>query len=338
MGRYGPSAILLVLLMVSRASALEYQIQQLGNGTSFLVVSGPFLPNESLAPFTKALATSGARIITFDSPGGSIETAIHLGHVIRAMGLSTIQLRKLECASACSLAFVGGVLRSADPGSIGVHRTSFAPDTTINRDAAVAGVQAVTAEIIAYLDEMGVDPKLLAFSLRYDESDIRYLSASEMAELHVTTSPATSPSETVPNAPTASRETSPRDLQDAAIGFVRRLIETDEMDPNTTLDLVISSYADTIDYYGSTKSLQEVVADKRRYFQRWPERAYKIRPDTVLATCANSRCMVSGVYDWTVRSLTRNRQAQGVAQFTYTIAISDKPKVVAEGGRIVSKR
>jgi hypothetical protein len=48
--------------------------------------------------------------------------------------------------------------------------------------------------------------------------------------------------------------------------------------------------------------------------------------------------MVSGVYDWIVRSLARNRQSQGTARFTYTIAIGSDPKVVAEDGKVISKR
>jgi hypothetical protein len=319
------------------ASALEYRAETLADGTSFVLVSGPFLPDESLAPFTSAVIAAGAKLVTFDSPGGNIDTAIRLGRLIRASKLNTVQIRKMECASACSLAFVGGVLRSADPGSIGVHRSSFTPDASMSRDDAVAGIQAVTAEIIAYLSEMGVDPKLLAFSLKYDQSDIRYLSASEMAELHVTTS-VSKPADSYPAATTASREQSSNQLETAAVGFVRRLIEADGTNPSAALSMVINSYADTVDYYGKIKTLPEVVADKRKYFLRWPERAYTVRSDSLLATCANSRCMVSGVYDWIVRSLARNRQSQGVARFTYTIAIGTDPKVVAEDGKVISKR
>ena len=76
-----------------------------------------------------------------------------------------------------------------------------------------------------------------------------------------------------------------------------------------------------------------MVADKRKYFLRWPERAYTIRSDTLLARCANSRCMVSGVYDWIVRSLARNRQSQGAARFTYTITIGTDPKVEPKTGK-----
>src|SRR5262245_11235746 len=86
---------------------------------------------------------------------------------------------------------MGGVRRVAEAGSIGVHRSSFSPDSGMSTDEAVANVQAVTADILAFMTEMGVDPKLLALALSYDESDVRYLSASEMAELGVTNASAT---------------------------------------------------------------------------------------------------------------------------------------------------
>ena len=51
---------------------------------------------------------------------------------------------------------------------------------------AVSTVQAVTADIVSYMVEMGVDPSLLQLSLAYGSDDVRYLSASEMQHYRVT--------------------------------------------------------------------------------------------------------------------------------------------------------
>ena len=56
-------------------------------------------------------------------------------------------------------------------------------------DEAVSAVQQGTADVIAYIAEMGADPGLLALAFSYDSSDIRYLSGSEMARFRVTTEP-----------------------------------------------------------------------------------------------------------------------------------------------------
>jgi hypothetical protein len=130
--------------------------------------------------------TTGAKIVTFDSNGGNILAAIAYGRVIRALGLSTFELRSAQCASACALAFMGGVVRKAEPGSIGVHQASFS-DGAINGQAATAAVQSMTALIMSYLIEMGVDPRLLQLSLSVPSSDMRYLTTQEMDDYKVTT-------------------------------------------------------------------------------------------------------------------------------------------------------
>lgn len=45
--------------------------------------------------------------------------------------------------------------------------------------------------------------------------------------------------------------------------------------------------------------------------------------------------MVSGTYDWVVRSLPRHKQAKGVARFSYTIAIGQSPKIIAETSKVM---
>src|SRR5690606_33687559 len=104
----------------------------------------------------KLVASSGAEFVTFDSRGGNISSAMRIGRAIRASGVSTLQIRSNECASACALAFLGGVARNADPGSIGVHQSSFSADAELDSNAATTAVQLITAEILDYIIEMGV--------------------------------------------------------------------------------------------------------------------------------------------------------------------------------------
>lgn len=335
------AAYTIVVAASQPASAkLEYSAFNATDGTRYLVVSGEFEANEPLDQFVAASTQNKAEVVTFDSAGGNVASAMKLGRTIRALGLNTIQIRQLNCSSACSLAFLGGVQRIAEPGSIGVHRSSFGPEFAIGRDEAVARVQEGTADIIAYLNEMGVDPNLLSFALRYDQTDIRYLSGSEMRDLRVTTADATGVDR--PNAPTQPQQApevaaDEQALEYAALTFVRRLVEEHGTDADTALTTVLNSYADTVSYYGKQTTLSAVVRDKRDYFLRWPERGYKIRDDSVMVTCANNSCMVSGVYDWVVRSLPRNRQAQGIARFSYTISTGQNPKVLSEAGEVLRR-
>ena len=155
------------------------------SGLRYIVLSGDFVAGDDASEFlTKALELD-PHVISFDSPGGNVASAMRYGRLIRALGLKTMQPRSLNCASACALAFLGGTERYAETGSIGVHRASFSPDRSISPDIAVAAIQAGTADLIGYLSEMGVDPKLLQLSLSIDSSDMRYLTATEMQEYRV---------------------------------------------------------------------------------------------------------------------------------------------------------
>ncbi|MES0038650.1 hypothetical protein NKJ74_25865 [Mesorhizobium sp. M0046] len=177
-----------VLLGATAAhAALQFHAGQTDAGLRYIFVSGDFAYQDDLSVF-EALALSNAAVaVTFQSPGGNIQKAMELGRLIRRLGLNTAQFRAVECASACSLAFLGGVVRYAEPGAIGVHKSSFSGDIPISTKDAVSVVQQVTAETITYMIEMGVDPALLQLSLQYDNDDVRYLSKSEMAKYKVVT-------------------------------------------------------------------------------------------------------------------------------------------------------
>lgn len=168
-------------------AALDFTAERLNAASSFLVVSGEFEDSDDLSRFSEMLRQSDIRVVTFDSGGGNVLKAIELGRLIRQYKLDTVQLRKFECASACALAFFGGQSRFAEPGSIGVHQASFADSSVGDVGAAVSTVQQLTAVEIAYINEMGVDARVLQVALQYGPDDIRYLSSSEMKTYRVVT-------------------------------------------------------------------------------------------------------------------------------------------------------
>ncbi|MBZ9977818.1 hypothetical protein [Mesorhizobium sp. BR-1-1-10] len=212
----------------------------------------------------------------------------------------------------------------------------------MSADEAVASVQAVTAQIMSYMTEMGVDPRLMQMALSYDRSDMRYLSASEMADLkltNVSAPPSPVNASQVPTQPNPAPSPGPnavakQELESAAVAFVKGLIESHGDNAELALAQVQASYAPSVDYYGKWTDLGSIIQDKKDYFHRWPERGYRVRDNSVMATCANDRCMVSGTYDWIVRSLPRHKQAKGVANFSYTISVGPNAKIIAETGRV----
>ncbi|RWE48779.1 SH3 domain-containing protein [Mesorhizobium sp.] len=201
------SSILILLCTVSALlgassarAGLQFQAGETDGGLRYILVSGDFAYQDDLSVFEALARSSTAKAVTFRSPGGNIQKAMELGRLIRRLGLGTAQFRVSECASACSLAFLGGVIRFAEAGSIGVHKSSFQGDVPFSTQEAVSAVQQITADVITYMIEMGVDPALLQLSLQYDSNDIRYLSMSEMAKYKVVTVPPDSGQPTVASA------------------------------------------------------------------------------------------------------------------------------------------
>ena len=168
-------------------AAISIDAKTSDNEARFLLLSGDFEYTDDATSLADFVAKFRPAFVVFNSPGGNIDAAMRYGRMIRALRLRTIQIRSLECASACAFAFMGGIERVAESGSIGVHQSSIAPDVDRDADTAVSGVQAVTAEIIAYFNEMGIDPNLLQLSLTIDSTDIRYLTQAEMQQYGVTT-------------------------------------------------------------------------------------------------------------------------------------------------------
>ncbi|MEF2549227.1 PAN domain-containing protein [Aurantimonas sp. E1-2-R+4] len=198
------------VLWSSHSSAeIDLISDQTADGTRFIIVEGEFEADYRTDKLVEAVRNHNPKVMGFNSPGGNLYSAMAVGRTIRSLGLDTIQPRSSECASACALAFLGGVQRFAEPGSIGVHQSSFS-GTDWSPDEAVSAVQYATADVINYLIEMGVDPGLLKLSLQYGSNDMRYLSSSEMADLRVTTiegdnfkdrDPDTASTESVPDRP-----------------------------------------------------------------------------------------------------------------------------------------
>jgi hypothetical protein len=174
------------LLAAARpADALTFDAGYTLDG-SVVVVAGQFLFSDDFGGFERIVRESEARWVTFDSPGGDLYRAMEFGRLIRRLKLDTFAWRDLKCESACAYAFLGGAGRYAEAGSIGVHRSWIEAHGSLSAEDAVEAVQEVTADVMGYMAEMGVDPQLMRLALQYETSDMRYLSLSEMEQFRVT--------------------------------------------------------------------------------------------------------------------------------------------------------
>ncbi|WP_105009431.1 hypothetical protein [Rhizobium leguminosarum] len=302
------------------AAAITYERLSLDDGRRLLVIKGEFEPSDDPMKLVAVYSEYQPTVISFDSNGGSVVAAIKSGRAIRALSANTVQIRSTQCASACALAFLGGVKRSAEAGSIGVHQASFSDDAALDNKTAVATVQTMTGEIIGYLSDIGVSPNLLRLSLSIESSDMRYLTTAEMRDWNIITSNDAVTAQTAdnpvssPNPKAEATATAPRTSRDNALEFIRRYHEAWSRDNSTALAFMHKAYEDQVTFYGKVVDRDAVMKDKATFAQRWPERIYSVKPGSEAAVCAE-KCDVSGVVEWFARSRERGKTSSGMAEF-----------------------
>ena len=136
--------------------------------------------------------------VVLDSPGGNLEAGVRLGRMFRASRISTelaseysrilrnkptlapdrseTFVKAAICASACTLAFVGGVERTVHPNSrFGVHQFSVP-----NGQAGDSRTQIAVVELSDYLQEMGIDRRMLDRASVVPPTSIAWLSRAEI--------------------------------------------------------------------------------------------------------------------------------------------------------------
>jgi hypothetical protein len=121
----------------------------------------------------------------------------------------------------------------------------------------------------------------------------------------------------------ALRARSSTSLEERAAGFISAQVSGWSSASASDLASFANAYAEQVLYYGSVKSRQAVLLDKRSLLERWPKRSYDVQPDSMTIKCTANACKVSGLIDWQARSARRAASASGTARFEYQIILSD---------------
>ena len=152
----------------------------------------------------------GCHLVALDSLGGSLVEGIHLGELLRKYKCTTTisrsksagiaeapSLRELvpgECYSACAYVFLGGTRRNlSSEDRYGVHQhyrsdALLAPLEKTLTAIDLSTSQVLTGLLVAYVVEMGVDPRLVTFaSLTKPGENIKLLNRNQLEQLNVVT-------------------------------------------------------------------------------------------------------------------------------------------------------
>lgn len=95
-----------------------------------------------------------------------------------------------NCASACTLTFMGGVNRTINYASnYGVHQFEAA-DQNANQNANIqlqSQTETAAAAVVAYLSEMGVSPNYMVYMVKKTGNDVTNLTMAELQQLNIVT-------------------------------------------------------------------------------------------------------------------------------------------------------
>jgi hypothetical protein len=159
----------------------------LGDGK--LLASGTIFPGTAAA-FAGEIAKRGSyvKMVTLQSPGGSVWDAMEMGRLIRAKGFSTEVEDKHYCASACPLVFAGGVTRhAAAQSAIGVHQAFAVEQAGLDPSDGMANGQRISAAAQSYLRSMGVDLGVWVHAMETPKDRLYYFTSAELLDLRLAT-------------------------------------------------------------------------------------------------------------------------------------------------------
>jgi hypothetical protein len=150
--------------------------------------------------FTQAIKRK-SMWIEFSSHGGNVVASLELGEMIRQRGYNTdVAFTILRghgkdslvpgyCYSACGYAFLGGVKRDVQEGSVlGYHQFYFDdPEVKLDAETDAAMTELLTHYIARYLQDMGIGARLLDIASATKPTDYYEPDSDELIELHIVT-------------------------------------------------------------------------------------------------------------------------------------------------------
>jgi hypothetical protein len=158
---------------VVRADSLHFTLIPHGK-TNIVFVWGGISPGDALRFSAALTAAKPIDEIQLYSGGGSLGEGLKIGALIHRGGFSTRVPDGARCVSACNFIFMGGIVRSIDPGgSFEVHM--FSDDSTQRLRAELVRPPHSVSEFNrhhpnAAIDPDSIDDRIAAANARYNAS------------------------------------------------------------------------------------------------------------------------------------------------------------------------
>jgi ATP-dependent protease ClpP protease subunit len=160
-------------LTAGPAAAAEIRHRPVGDGAGFISIEGQIHLGDELA-FAEAASQYQRAAVLLVSPGGSAIAGMAMGETIRTRRFSTGVAPGTVCASACALAWLGGVSRVMSATSrIGFHAV-FQEERDGPRVSSIGNALAG-----AYAQKMGLSAEAIALIVRADPTGMEWLTPAK---------------------------------------------------------------------------------------------------------------------------------------------------------------
>lgn len=315
------------------AQAATISVSDLGpNNPAAVFVVGELLENDANT-FRSEVGALSKAVVIFQSDGGSVVAGIQIGEIIRLKNFATLVPTQVRCASACALAWLGGARRfMGTDAQIGFH-AAYHIESGRMLETGVGN-----ALIGAYLNRIGLPYSAVVYITQAAPQSMTWLNRSEAIAYGIEVSVLDDGAARKGNTSVGERTSGASSLGSRAARFVSAFVSGWSSTNAINLAALVSAYADKVSYYGSEKTRQEILIDKRRFSERWPERMYDVRPASVEVRCSGQICKVTGLVDWQTRSVRRAASASGIAQFDYEVLPSRGAfAILRENGSVVKR-
>jgi hypothetical protein len=144
----------------------------------------------------------------------------------------------------------------------------------------------------------------------------------------------------VPPAAAAATRPEPRltDWAGAAQGLVADYFDAISAPGSTIVASAPRFYGEQVRFHGRTVSLRAVMAEKRDFARRWPERRYEPRGMRTFCNGALATCVVRAEVVFRAASPGRGALSQGVAEVVMEVSLAGpRPVIVSETSRVLHR-
>ncbi|KAB1079094.1 hypothetical protein [Methylobacterium soli] len=152
--------------------------------------------------------------------------------------------------------------------------------------------------------------------------------------------PAPVPQAAPPPAPPTASDGRVADWARASQRFVEDYLESVSAPGDVMVGSVPRLYAESVRFHGRTLSLRAIMAEKRNFARRWPDRRYEAQGGSIRTACngAMASCVVYTLYDFRARNPATGARSQGIAELQLELSFAGgRPVIVSERSRVLRR-